>query len=306
MLRNFYNRVRAKLIKRYRVEFIDDVTLSQSRQYSIKPIKVVWLGILLLLGIVGGTVVMFIYTPSLHQLIPGYRPPEEVEREKIEILAMIKALEEKQSNTDAYESSIKKIAGFEGGAGPALDKDRLDSMRAEASQDYTENENISEDEGNTENTQVENVQPSVRNTGIVAVSQGGNPSKREDRSGILDLFPPVKGQIENPFDEARLHYGVDIVAEENTLIKSAADGYVVISEYSDANGWIIGVSSRDNVVTFYKHNSRLLKKAGTYVYSGEPIAVIGNSGENSTGMHLHFELWHNGVQLDPANYIEFN
>ena len=124
--------------------------------------------------------------------------------------------------------------------------------------------------------------------------------------GLANLFPPVKGEVINPFDEASLHYGVDIVADENTLIRSVADGYVVISEYSDANGWVIGVASKDNLITFYKHNSRLLKQAGTYVYAGEPVAVIGNSGENSTGMHLHLELWHKGRQLNPVEYIDFN
>ncbi|MEM7654583.1 MAG: M23 family metallopeptidase, partial [Bacteroidota bacterium] len=130
--------------------------------------------------------------------------------------------------------------------------------------------------------------------------------RMSDKPLLMNLFPPLDGEVRNGFDLQKQHYGVDIVAPEKTLIKSVAEGYVVMAEYSEDNGWVIGVSSRDNVVSFYKHNSRLLKKVGDYVVSGEPIAVIGNTGENSTGPHLHLEIWHKGTPLDPVNYIRFN
>ena len=51
--------------------------------------------------------------------------------------------------------------------------------------------------------------------------------------------------------------------------------------------------------------SEVLKKIGDYVDAGEPISIVGNSGEHSTGPHLHFELWHNGYPIDPEKFINF-
>jgi murein DD-endopeptidase MepM/ murein hydrolase activator NlpD len=65
------------------------------------------------------------------------------------------------------------------------------------------------------------------------------------------------------------------------------------------------VQHPNNVVTFYKHNSILLKKEGSRVKAGEALAIIGNSGERTTGPHLHFELWYNGRAVDPSDYINF-
>ena len=71
-------------------------------------------------------------------------------------------------------------------------------------------------------------------------------------------------------------------------------------------GNTIAIQHRDNVITFYKHNSALLKKVGNMVKAGEAIAIIGNTGDHSTGPHLHFELWHKGIPVDPMDFINFN
>jgi murein DD-endopeptidase MepM/ murein hydrolase activator NlpD len=60
-----------------------------------------------------------------------------------------------------------------------------------------------------------------------------------------------------------------------------------------------------DMISVYKHNERLLKSAGDKVSAGSPVAVIGNTGELTTGTHLHFELWHKGDTVDPARFINF-
>jgi murein DD-endopeptidase MepM/ murein hydrolase activator NlpD len=70
-------------------------------------------------------------------------------------------------------------------------------------------------------------------------------------------------------------------------------------------GWVIQVQHESNLISVYKHNSELLKRVGDYVKVGEPIAIIGNSGELTTGPHLHFELWYNGIPLNPEDYVSF-
>ena len=68
---------------------------------------------------------------------------------------------------------------------------------------------------------------------------------------------------------------------------------------------MIAVQHGNGLVSLYKHNRVLLKKPDDRVNGGEALAIVGNTGENSTGPHLHFELWHNGEPVDPAAYMVF-
>ena len=117
---------------------------------------------------------------------------------------------------------------------------------------------------------------------------------------------PVQGKITAPFNPSeKKHNGVDIIAPKGTAIKAALEGYVVLSTYTYDAGYTIGIQHDNSVMTIYKHNSRLLKEEGSYVKSGEAIAIIGNTGHQTTGPHLHFELWWNGLPVNPVEYIKF-
>ena len=83
------------------------------------------------------------------------------------------------------------------------------------------------------------------------------------------------------------------------------DGYVISSDWTLATGNTIGIQHTNDIITWYKHNSSLLKKAGDYVKAGEAVAIIGNTGDLTDGPHLHFELWHSGKAVDPEDYIQF-
>jgi murein DD-endopeptidase MepM/ murein hydrolase activator NlpD len=125
---------------------------------------------------------------------------------------------------------------------------------------------------------------------------------------VFNLIPPVDGYVTTEFStNDKNHYGMDLVANENSMIKAIANGIVVFSEYSTTTGYVIAIWHADkNLLSFYKHNSRILREVGSYVYAGEAIAVIGNTGINSSGTHLHFELWHDNLPVNPADYIIFN
>ena len=98
---------------------------------------------------------------------------------------------------------------------------------------------------------------------------------------------------------------MQVTSKEKTKIAAILDGTVIISNWTSETGYVIGVQHKGGYISFYKHNSMLLKTAGDFVKTGEQIAIIGNSGELSTGPHLHFELWQNGIPVDPENYILF-
>lgn len=119
------------------------------------------------------------------------------------------------------------------------------------------------------------------------------------------FLPPLTGPISAPYEPATKHYGIDILAPKNTPIKASIDGFVIQADWTMDAGNTIGIQHDNNIVTFYKHNSTLLKKLGDRVKAGEAIAIIGNSGELTDGPHLHFEIWHQGKSINPADYVEF-
>lgn len=136
---------------------------------------------------------------------------------------------------------------------------------------------------------------------------GGVPSPGSNDVPLAQVFlvTPVNGEISAGYNPSESHYGVDILAPQNTPIKAVREGVVFISEFTSSNGNVIGVLHDNNLVTFYKHNSQLLKKIGDRVKAGEAVAIIGNTGRLSSGPHLHFELWHEGAAVDPTEYFRF-
>jgi murein DD-endopeptidase MepM/ murein hydrolase activator NlpD len=123
--------------------------------------------------------------------------------------------------------------------------------------------------------------------------------------GNIVFFKPVEGIIINKFNLAEKHYGVDIAAGNEAIIKSVLDGTVIFSDWTSETGHTIAIQHSGNFISIYKHNSQLLKSLGSFVKAGEPVSVIGNSGELSSGPHLHLELWHNGTPVDPEDYMIF-
>ncbi len=120
------------------------------------------------------------------------------------------------------------------------------------------------------------------------------------------IVPPISGgRVTAEFDSEKKHYGTDITAPRNTPVLSILSGTVISSDETIDTGNVIAIQHEHNLVSFYKHNSVLLKKVGSFVSKGEAIAIIGNTGEMSDGPHLHFELWQNGKPVDPKDFIDF-
>ncbi|NPA45402.1 MAG: M23 family metallopeptidase, partial [Chlorobi bacterium] len=121
----------------------------------------------------------------------------------------------------------------------------------------------------------------------------------------LHFIVPLKGIVSDEFDVKKSHFGIDIVPGKNQTVFATLSGTVILSTWSVETGYVIGIQHNWDLISFYKHNSVLLKKVGDRVKSGESIAIVGNSGEETTGPHLHFELWHKGTPTNPRDYITF-
>ena len=119
------------------------------------------------------------------------------------------------------------------------------------------------------------------------------------------FFKPVEGLIISEFNSSDKHYGVDIASRSGAAVKATLGGVVVFSDWSISNGHMILIQHVENIISVYLHNSLLTKKSNDLVKAGEVIAIVGNSGESSTGPHLHFELWQNGSPVNPIDYIDF-
>jgi len=132
-----------------------------------------------------------------------------------------------------------------------------------------------------------------------------NEDKPQNSIKNFYFFTPLKGTISNNYSLKEQHYGIDIVASPNDAIKATLDGIVILAAWTLETGYVIAIQHQSNLISVYKHNSVLLKKEGMFVKAGEPIAYVGNSGELTSGPHLHFELWYNGNPVDPKEYISF-
>ncbi len=129
-------------------------------------------------------------------------------------------------------------------------------------------------------------------------------SKRDLPIEGLHFFTPLKGVVSQGYD-ANIHPYIDITAPSGSVVKATLDGTVIFAGWSEDSGNTIQIQHESDIVSIYKHNEKLLKKVGDKVTAGSPIALIGNTGDNTTGTHLHFELWHKGENVDPTLYIKF-
>ena len=121
----------------------------------------------------------------------------------------------------------------------------------------------------------------------------------------LMFVRPTRGMLTSMFDANKKHFGIDVAASPNESVLATLDGTVVLATYTADTGYLIQVQHAQNLVSVYKHCGILLKQVGDVVKAGEAIALVGNTGEKTTGPHLHFEIWNRGRALDPTKYIVF-
>lgn len=276
-----------RLMHKYRFVVMNDDTFEEKMSLKLTPLNLFTLvgSVAILLIIIVTSLIAF--TP-LREYIPGYADVN-MRRQVISLALRADSLENEMITKDAYLENIGNIL-----SGKVVDTTGKTKPVAAQKQ-----ENLQLEPGRNENDlrkQVESQDP------YSLMSEEG--SSRSSISSFF-FFSPVKGMVTNPFSPTEEHYGVDIVAPESEAIKATLDGTVVLANWTTETGYVIQVQHSNNLISVYKHNSALMKRAGQYVKAGEVIAIIGNSGEHTTGPHLHFELWYNGAPVDPQDYMVF-
>jgi murein DD-endopeptidase MepM/ murein hydrolase activator NlpD len=279
-------KLQKKLLHKYRLVVLNEDTFEERLAFKLTRLNVFVLGSLTAILLVAVTTVLIAFTP-IREYIPGYSSTA-LQRQALELDFKTDSLLDIVYMNDAYISSVKKVLRGEVSA-VVINKDSI-FKAAQADADVLD------------------LNPSKADSILRAkVSNEDKYNLFQTATTVADFvfFPPVNGSISSDFDINEKHFAVDIVIPKNTPIKATADGRVLFASWTSDASYVIIIDHGDELISVYKHNSSLTKSQGEFVKAREVIAISGSSGELSTGPHLHFELWNNGIPLNPSTFIDF-
>ena len=294
---NWLKRLNGFLRKKVRILIISKETYEEKRAFDVSLIMILVYSLFTFL-ILTLLTYMIVSATSLRYLVPGYPNTVDTERmEQIDKNNLIK-LEEYEAKINSYDEYFHNLSVILNGGDI---KDEAVTKKDTLPQNNpTHNYNFKL----TKNDSLLRLKIDEREKYDISIFSASNRID-EKLNGVL-FFSPLKGEITNRFDLKKGHYGIDVIASNNEAVKAILNGTVVYADWSPENGHVIQLQHAQNLVSIYKHNSFLLKKTGDLVKAGDAVAIVGNSGELSTGPHLHFELWHNGIPLDPEKFVVFD
>ena len=276
-----------KLRNKYRLIIYNDDTFEEVwffRLSRLNVIAVMGTSAIVLIALVS---LLIAFTP-LKEFIPGY-PKGDIKMNMISNNQKLDSIQQELKLREQYLNNLSRIISGETPEEKTTSRDtavQQNDITFESSKhDSILRKQIEEEEKYT-----------------LAVNYKNQQDK--DMSQI-HFFTPVKGIVTNSYNQEEKHFGTDIVASKDMVVVATLDGTVTLANWTLKTGYVIQLQHDNRILSVYKHNAELLKEVGDHVKAGEAIAIIGNSGELSTGPHLHFELWKNGSPLNPENYIVF-
>jgi len=300
MLKHLWSKrekISSEVKHKQRFVVMDTVTFKEKWSFQLSAINLfVALGIGMIL-LVMLTTVLIAFTP-LREFIPGYANQKMTEQ-TFQNTHVLDSLEMELAQQERMMADLKDVLM---GRDPDKRAQERDSL------------NRSQQEGKTQQGYVHSKSDSLLRREVeeedrYSVKQrqtsGNENSANVDNTPTILLFTPLKGKVISPYDEKIRHYGVDIAGADNQTIKAVAPGTVVFSDFTIETGYVLAIQHQGGMMSVYKHNSSLLKREGDMVRAGEPICYLGNTGEQTTGPHLHFELWVAGRPVNPLVYISF-
>ena len=278
--------IKRKLLHKYRLVILNENTFEEKISFKLSRLNVFVTGTLFIFVLIGLTTLFIAFTP-LREYIPGYSSTR-LKRQATELTYKTASLLTVLNYTNRYLDNVRlvlrgDIENNEMNRDSLFEKFKLDPSTIDLTP-------ISEDLLLREEDELED---------------NYNLFERNIENVETLLFSPVNGTVSQKFDPKNKHFAVDVVAPRDSPVKSKANGTVLFSEWTTETGYVIIVKHQDNLTSVYKHNGSLTKSQGDLVRAGEVIASIGNTGELTTGPHLHFELWKAGKPVNPLNYFDF-
>ena len=279
-------RLKRKLLDKYRLVVLNEDTFEERISLKLTRLNVFVLVSLSAILLVLATLILIAFTP-LREYIPGYSSTA-LKKQATELTFTADSLQQIINMNDKYFESIKKV--LQG------DVSKVDFNKDSIIQAVKLEVNEVDLRPNQEDSILrEKVDKEDKYNLFESAKSGTN----------FVLFPPVNGTISEPYNLKERHYAVDLVVAKNTPIKATADGSVIFAEWTVETGYVIILEHSQGLLSVYKHNASLTKTQGDLVKAGEVIATSGNTGDYTTGPHLHFELWNNGYPINPTNFIDF-
>lgn len=282
IIKYLISRSRTKL----RLVIMKEETFEEKFALRLTPLKTFIITGLIVILLITITTYIIAFTP-LREYIPGYADVG-MKRNLIYLSLKTDSLINKVNSQATYIENLNKV--ISGKAGNEQVKDTASITKPEPITTLVKSE---------EDSILRSIIES-QNQYDLAMDAEGDISN--SIAGFY-FFTPLNGTITEEFNAKQKHYGIDIVGKPNEAIKATLDGTVVFAGFTSETGYVIAVQHSNNLFSIYKHNSALLKSIGDYVKAGDAIAIIGNTGELSTGPHLHFELWYNGNPVNPKEYM---
>lgn len=278
------NNIKKRESKNYRLVIQEEKTYKEKFKLKLSRTNVFLTGTFISLIIVSITTSIIFFTP-VREYIPGY------DTTKMRIQAI--------NNLERLDSLINQLS---------INENYLEAVfQTINGEDY---KNIYTNESQRISVDLSELDMSLR----VEDSTLRKVVEREDKFNViesetqtlnLEMSPPVRGIIIESFDVSIKHYGIDIVLKEQTPVKAVADGIVLLSEWTIDSGHTVIVYHKDQLTSVYKHNNLSKVKTGDYVKQGQVVALSGNTGELTSGPHLHFELWDSNGPINPEDFIIF-
>jgi murein DD-endopeptidase MepM/ murein hydrolase activator NlpD len=283
---SFFLRLRKFLFNKIKINALNPVTYEP--YFGIEISRITLFSLIFVIFLIGFTLsyTLISYTP-LSGLLPDR--VRSVDKQNLEEQYIrVDSLMAKLELQDRYIEDVKKII-----LGEPLSMDSVPEKKQTTS--AIESVDLPKGPSEAEKEFAQKIQDDLN-------AERGFKGQDEVLSGVF-FFSPVKGKVSQKMTKE--HPGVDIITREDELVKSVLDGMIIFSDWSTKNGRTIIINHGNKFISVYKHNSVLLKRQGEFVRAGDPIAIVGNSGENTTGPHLHFELIFEGKYVNPLNYISF-
>ena len=279
--------IKKKLLHKYRLVILNENTFEEKISFKLSRLNVFVTGTLFIIALIGLTTLLIAFTP-LREYIPGYSSTR-LKRQATELTYKTDSLVNVLDYTNRYLENVRMV------------------LRGEIENNESNRDSLFEkyklDPANIDLTPI---REDLELRKEVALEDKYNLFERNPQDLTNALFPPLTGVISQGYDPEKKHYAVDVVASEGLPIKAVADGTVIFSGWTSDTGYVLIMEHKDDLLSVYKHNGALNKTQGDLVRSGEVIAAVGNTGELTTGPHLHFELWLNGKPINPLDFIDFN
>ena len=276
-----------KLIRSYKVVISSEDTFEERLSFSTNKLNVFLVMTLYSIILVAFTISVVFFT-QLREMVPGYSSSDLL-TQAIYLTKKTDSLENELELNNTFYKSIENV--LSGKTEQIIYKDTLALSNEKDNIDFQ--------------AVLTNAEDSILRK-YVEEEDKFNLTKNELVIENKMFVNPVKGQITQKFDPLNNHFALDILVDTGTPVKSILEGKVIFSEWSVDTGHVLIIDHGDNIISVYKHNSKVLKTQNNFVKAGEVIAYSGNQGTLSTGPHLHFELWKNGTPINPEPLFNFN